>query len=273
MIKPRLIDSHSHLQFSDYDKNRKTIIEESLLSNIWMVNTGSSIQTSKEAIDLSEQYESGVYATLGIHPSHIEEGFNHNKMLELARHEKCVAIGECGLEYFLQEQNGESYFNAINQKLQSEIFIKHIYLAHSVKKPLVIHCRDAYEDLYKIMQENINILLPRKPALMHFFAGSLNSAQKFLDMDFMFSFGGAITFPPKPHKTDFVSLIKKIPIESILLETDCPYVSPVPVRKEKNKPMFITYISQKIAEIKNMKEEEVAEITTNNAINFFAINQ
>ena len=271
---PKLVDAHAHMQFADYNEDRAQVIQQALDAGIWIINAGSNLENSKEGIRIAEEYGEGVYATVGIHPSEAEEGFNKEKMRLLALHPKCVAIGECGLEYPSRIRFAEIGLSEIdNKEAQAELFMHHINLSHETEKPLVIHCRDAYENLYEILKENENSLIKDRPALMHFFSGSVVDAEKFLKLGCIFSFGGAVTFPPKPNQTDFISLIKMIPIQAIVLETDCPYLSPEPLRGKRNEPLHITYVAEKIAEIKGISPQEIAEQTTENAIKFFAINE
>ncbi|MFA4999682.1 MAG: TatD family hydrolase [Parcubacteria group bacterium] len=275
-MKPKFIDSHAHVQFADYDADREEVIKKALAAGVWMINSGSDLSNSAGAVELAEKYEEGVYATVGIHPSesaklHGREDWQRSLRM-LAENPKCVAVGECGLEYFSDTDNkGE----------QKELFIKQMEISDEVKKPLVIHCRDAYDDLYGILKENENLLLANRPALMHFFSGMERDAERFLDMGFVFSFGGATTFSSrraggeagssKPNKTNFGPLIKKLPLSAILLETDCPYVTPEPYRGKRNEPSFVTYVAMKMAEIKGVSVEKLAEATTENALKFFAI--
>jgi len=271
---PKLVDSHAHMQFTDYDEDRAQVIQRALDNGIWIVNAGSNLENSKIAIKLADEYKDGVYTTVGIHPSEVEEGFNKEKMRLMALHPKCVAIGECGLEYTSRVRLAEIGFSEIdNKEAQAELFIHHINLSHETSKPLVIHCRDAYEDLYEILKRNENLLIKDRPALMHFFSGNIAEAEKFLELGCIFSFGGAATFPPKPNQTDFISLIKILPMQAIVLETDCPYVAPEPFRGKRNEPSYITYVAEKIAEIKGISLQEIAEQTTENALKFFAINE
>ena len=263
-MSPRFIDVHAHIQFFAYDEDREKTIQRALGDGVWMINSGSNLTNSEDALKIAEEHEQGVYATVGIHPSEVIEGFNKEKMRLLALHPKCVAIGECGLEYFS---------DTTNQKLQEKLFIQHIDIAYTTKKPLIIHCRDAYDDLYKVLKTNQNKLITKRPALMHFFSGTQSDALKFLELGCVFSFGGAVTFDVKSGKTNFASIIKSLPIEAILLETDCPYVSPVPFRGKRNEPAYLVYVAEKIAEIKGLPVSTVAEITTENAIRFFAINK
>ncbi len=271
---PKLVDAHAHMQFADYNEDRAQVIQRALDVGIWIINAGSNLENSKEAIRIAEEYEKGVYATVGIHPSEAGEGFNKEKMRLLASHPKCVAIGECGLEYPSRVRLAEIGFSEIdNKEAQAELFTHHINLSHETEKPLVIHCRDAYEDLYEILKKNEGLLIKNCPALMHFFSGSVEDAEKFLELGCIFSFGGAVTFPLKPNQTDFTSLIKILPMQAIVLETDCPYVSPEPFRGKRNEPLYITYVAEKIAEIKGVSLQEIAEQITENAIRFFAINE
>ena len=274
MQVPKLVDVHAHMQFADYNEDRIQVIQQAIDAGIWIINAGSNLENSKEGIKLAEEYEQGVYTTVGIHPNESGEGFNKEKMRLLALHPKCVAIGECGLEYSSRARLAEIGFSEIdNKEAQAELFTHHINLSHETKKPLVIHCRDAYKDLYEILKENENSLIKNRPALMHFFSGSVVEAENFLELGCVFSFGGAVTFPPKPNQTDFTSLIKILPMQAIVLETDSPYVSPEPFRGKRNKPSYITYVAEKIAEIKGVNLQEVEEQTTKNALNFFAIRE
>jgi len=287
MIKePKYIDTHAHLQFSNFNGDREEVIKRTLNSGMWVVNSGSNSETSKKAIEIAENYKKGVYATVGIHPSHVfkksqltnnklqekELGedcgvdfFDKEKMQSLAVHQKCVAIGECGLEYF---SSGEAINNSNEQE---KMFLQHIELASEIKKPLVIHCRNAYADIIRILRENRNKLLDDRPGVMHFFAGTESDMYELLDLGFIFSFGGAITFPPKKGQEDIAGLVYKAPFEAIMLETDCPFVAPVPYRSKRNEPLYAIETAKKIAEIKNVSLGEVADITTGNALRFFAI--
>jgi TatD DNase family protein len=270
-MKLRLIDSHAHAQFSDYDEDRDEVIERALNAGVWMINAGANLASSEKAIELAEKYDKGVYATIGVHPSEKSDDFNLDKMRSLAASSKCVAIGECGLENPFHQGSIEEENLSNNKKEQAELFVRHIDFSRETNKPLVIHCRDAYQEIYEIIADNKDKLVSGRPALMHFFSGTVEMAEKFLDFGFVFSFGGATTFPQRSNKTDFISLIKKLPLKAILLETDCPYVTPVPLRGKRNEPLYVTYIAEKIAEIRGINAEKLAESTTENALNFFAI--
>jgi TatD DNase family protein len=276
-MNPFLIDSHTHLQFSAYDNDRAEVLDRAFNENIWIINSGSNSQNSEDAVRLAEKYEKGVYATIGIHPSHAlsakalakadflteesgSENFDEEKMMKLAASPKVVAVGECGLEYF-REYNAEA---------QKKLFAEHIIFANKIKKPLTIHCREAYGDTYDILSAHKEILNERG-GLMHFFSGTLTEARKFLDLGYYFSFGGAITLPKKAGGADFEELIRELPFDRILCETDAPFVSPVPYRGRRNEPSYVIEVAKKMAEIRGITLDEVAKQTTENAMRLFAI--
>lgn len=271
-MKPIYFDVHTHLQFSAYDDDRDAVIDGAIGQGIWMITSGSNSRNSEDAVKLADKYEKGVYATIGIHPSHAgrenteigedsgTEFFDEKKMTALAMSRKVVAVGECGLEYFRE-------YDAVSQK---KLFEDHIVFADKIKKPLVIHCREAYGDTHDILFSERNILNERG-GVMHFFSGTVDEARKFLELGFYFSFGGAITFPKKKEGADFELLMKELPLDRILLETDAPYVAPVPYRGKRNESSYILEVAKKAAEIRGISVEKLSEATTGNALRIFAI--
>lgn len=282
-----MIDTHAHVNFNDFKNDSNETIKRSLKDGIWVINVGAEKATSEMAVKMAEGYEEGVFAAVGLHPSHLmeqnveyqengepvkyksnEEEFNYDFYLELAKHEKVVAIGECGLDYFrVTDQNFK--------EKQKEIFAKHIELAKEVNKPLIIHCRDArppslrsgvsgqaHDDLFKILHLEAKL----SSGVMHFFTGTADQAKKYIDLGFYISFSGVITFAKEYEET-----VRQIPLEKILTETDCPYVAPAPHRGKRNEPAYVKYVAQKIAEIKGLSFDEVAEQTTKNARELFGI--
>ncbi len=256
-MKPKLIDVHTHAQFAEFDIDRDAVICHALDADIWMINVGTDWRMSKGAIELASKYETGVFATAGLHPTDMDEKFDYDFYKKLAEAPKVVAIGECGLDYFrLPEKTKEK---------QKEVFTKHIQLAQEVKKPLMIHCREAFSDLIDILTAN-RPALNSVPGVCHFFSGTIEDAQKLMDLGFSFSFGGVITFAREYEK-----LIKFIPLDKILLETDAPYVAPVPYRGKRNEPLYVEEIARKLAKILDKDFYEIAEITTKNAIKIFGL--
>ena len=274
----RFFDTHTHVNFNAFRNDWQETIERALKDNIWLVNVGSQSTTSKRAVEIAENYEKGVYAAIGLHPSHSEEQeFNEDYYLELAKNEKVVAIGECGLDYYIENskfknQNEKFQFKIQNyenfKELQQEVFLKHIKLADKIKKPLIIHCRDAHNDLINILTINRELLIDNRAGIMHFFTGTLEQAQRYIDLGFYISFSGVITF------TDaYDDIVKNLPLDRILIETDAPYVTPTSYRGKRNESSYVIEVAKKIAEIKEISLEEVAEKTAQNARIVFNIKE
>ena len=277
-MSPKLIDVHTHTHFAAYNEDRDAVIRRALDAGMWIINVGTQKGTSQDAIDTAHKYE-GVFATVGLHPIHSEKSFHDAQELgiegtgedkgflsrgedfdrkyykKLAKDPKVVAIGECGLDYYRLTEETKAK--------QAEAFKNHIELSIEINKPLMIHCRNAFGDLIAILQEHRS-LLSNKPGVCHFFTGSEEEAKQLMDLGFSFSFGGAITFAREYEK-----LIKFIPLDRILLETDAPYVAPQAYRGKRNEPLYVEEVAKKIGRILNKDFEEIAKTTTENAIRVF----
>lgn len=275
----RLIDSHAHVQFPVYDSDRDAVIARALGEGVGMVNVGTQYSTSLNAADLAERYPDGVWATAGFHPNHLdanayhdrqelkdpnEERFDYAKFFDLARHPKVVAIGECGLDYY-RADSGRGMADSVKER-QQDIFRQQIELAHELKKPLVIHCRQAFPDLISILSANRYPLTSHGNGVVHFFSGSWEDAERLLDLGFFLGFGGVITFA-----RDYDEVITKAPLGRIVVETDAPYVSPVPYRGKRNEPAYVVETAKKIAELRGVAFEDVAAATTANVKDAFRI--
>ena len=199
-----LIDSHTHLQFPQFDKDRDEVIKRALDNAIWLVNVGADKESSIKAVALANKYKEGVYATVGVHPHDAGKDFSYDFFKKLALEPKVVAIGECGLDYYRFKIEDLRF-----KKRQQEVFIKHIELAKELNKPLMIHCRDAFPDLIEILNSEF-LILNSPPGVVHFFTGTLDDAKKLLEMGFYFTFGGLITF-----NRSFDEIIKFLPLEKI----------------------------------------------------------
>ncbi len=273
MAIPNIIDSHAHVQFPAYDEDREAVIGRALDAGIWVVNIGTQESTSRDAIELTEKYPEGVYATVGFHPGHIgashhdewekispsEEVFDIAKLRALARHPKVIGIGESGLDYYRIQ-------NSAVRIQQEEIFRAQISLAHELQKSLVIHCRDAFADLIRILSSYLLALSSQPAGVVHFFSGTVEDAAKLIDMGFYLGFGGVVTFAKAYEK-----VVREVPLERIVLETDAPYVAPVPYRGKRNEPLYIEAVAAKIAEWKDVSIEEVRRVTTENSRALFKI--
>lgn len=262
-----LFDSHTHVNFKDFDDDRDEVIKRCLDEDVWMINVGTDAEHSKKAVAIAHAYPEGVYAAVGVHPNDGEKAGEFSVIEELAKDKKVVAIGETGLDYYrgqgmknekLKTKNDNAKFELIKKK-QKELFIKHIRLAQKVNKPLIIHCRDAHDDLLELLKAN-SYKLTASPGVMHFFTGTKEDAEKYLELGFYLSFSGVLTFT---H--DYDELVRSVPLERILVETDAPFVAPVPHRGKRNEPSYVKYAAQRIAEIKGLSFEEVAEQTARNA--------
>lgn len=262
----KYIDIHSHLNLSPLKEKEEEVILRMVDNNVGTITIGVDYETSKEALKIAERYDF-IWAGVGMHPNdNQEEVFDFEKYLELAKNEKVVCIGECGLDYF-RDQKEE------NKKRQKELFIKHIELALSLEKPLMIHARpskgtmDAYEDVLDILEEYKNKEKNNDPVLVgnfHFFVGDINIAKRALDIGFSMSFDGPITF-----SSDYDEVIKYIPIDKINIETDAPFAAPNPYRGKICEPFMVKEIIKKIASLKQLKEEDLAEILLQNTKSFF----
>ncbi|MEK7087346.1 MAG: TatD family hydrolase, partial [Patescibacteria group bacterium] len=275
----KFFDTHTHANFNVFKNDSKEVVERALENGVWMINVGSQASTSKRAVEMAQNYQEGVYAAVGLHPSHLEdEIFDEEFYLELAKNEKVVAIGECGLDYavFVREQKGERLQKRASaeafsegglqkeidyrKKKQKEVFIKHIELAKKIDKPVIIHCRDAHDDLIEILKANSSKLKDNEAGVMHFFTGAYEQAKQYIDLGFYISFSGVITFA-----SEYEELVKKLPLDRILIETDAPYAAPAPYRGKRNEPSYVVEVARKLAEIKNISFDEAARQTTENA--------
>lgn len=247
----KYIDIHAHLNFADYDHDRAEVIKRTLEAGIGVINIGTDAKTSKEVVKLAEENEE-MWATVAMHPHSAAEDFDDSYFKTLAQHSKVVAIGECGLDYFQVESE------EIKER-QKELFKQHIKLAKEVGKPLMLHIRDSYDDVLMILKQE-----GAGRAHAHFFVGSQEVAQKFLDRGDTLSFTGVITF------TDaYDEVIKNVPLDKLMAETDAPYVAPVPYRGKRNEPLYVKEVYKKIAELRGLSEEEVRAALLINARRVF----
>lgn len=255
-----LFDTHAHLNAMQYSEDVEEVIkraQEEEVCNIVVV--GFDRPTIARAIELAEQYDF-IYAAVGWHPVDAVDMTDEDLyMLEqLAAHPKVVALGEMGLDY---------YWDKSPKDVQKDVFRKQIALAKKVKLPIIIHNREATADILTILQEEN---AQEVGGIMHCFTGSVEVAKQCIAMNFYISFGGPVTFKnaKKPKE-----VAKEIPLEHLLIETDCPYLTPHPFRGKRNEPSYVKYVAEAIAELKGISVEEVAWQTTENAKKLFGINR
>jgi len=247
-----LIDTHAHLNFKAFHSDWKRVADNCLNQGVWIINVGSQHATSQKAVEIAQNYENGVFAAIGLHPIHAEEGFDAEKYRELAQSEKVVAIGEIGLDCF------KDYGKFMDK--QREVLTAQINLAVSLHLPVIFHCRMAHNELIEIIKGN-----NCPPGVIHCFTGNWSQAEKYLDMGFFLGINGIM------QKLDLKEVIEKMPLNRLLVETDSPYLVPSQAKVERNEPGFVKHIVQDIAEIKGISFEEVAETTTQNAQKLFGI--
>lgn len=256
----KLIDAHSHINSKEFDADRKDVIERMHKEEIGTIIVGTDYESSKQIVEITKN-EPGFFASIGLHPAdNNKEIFNDDLYANLAEEKSVVAIGECGLDYYWEK-------NEDARARQRDIFRAQIKLALSLDLPLMIHCRNAYEDTLTILGEYSKEAGARLRGNIHFFAGDVSVAKKFLDIGFTMSFTGVITFA-----SDYDEVIEYLPLESILAETDCPYVTPIPNRGKRNEPIFVKYVVDKLAELKGVSPEKMAEITLSNTSRVFGLN-
>ncbi len=251
-----LYDSHAHYDDKQFDADRFEAIEDAHKSGVDFINNiASNIENSKTSIALAEKFDY-VYATVGVHPSDIGGMTNSDidTLRALARHEKVVAIGEIGLDYHYDDTSEEEQKLWLPPQLE---------LAKELSLPVVIHDRESRGDCMKILKDHCV-----SNGVVHCFSGSAETAMEFLKMGLHISFTGVITFK---NARKAIEALKVIPMDRLMIETDSPYMAPEPYRGKRNYSGYVYRVAEKIAEVKGLSYEEVAQITTDNAIKFFNI--
>jgi TatD DNase family protein len=258
---PDYIDIHSHLNFQNFDSDRDVVIAKLKEEKIWTITVGTDVADSKSAIELAEKH-SHLFATVGIHPTHEWTDADIPELDRLAAHKRVVAIGECGLDFFRAPNDEET------KRKQGILFAKQIEIALKYDKPLMIHCRNAYDECIQVLSayKTDHKLGERLRGNIHFFAGNWEVAQKFFALGFSISFDGPITFA-----RDYDEVIKNAPLELLMSETDSPFAAPVPHRGKRNEPAYVKEIVAKIAEIKGLDHETVRRAIVENAIKAFKL--
>lgn len=249
-----IFETHAHYEDEKFDSDREELLASMQAHGIGkIVNVGSSLETVKKSMDLAEKYDF-IYAAVGVHPSEIacldEEGFAWLK--EQAKHPKTVAIGEIGLDYYWDKEKDV-------QEKQREWFRRQLTLAKDMELPVIIHSRDAAEDTLTIMKEAYAMQIP---GVIHCFSYSVQMAEEYVRMGYYIGVGGVVTFK---NARKLKEVATKIPLEYLLLETDCPYMAPEPFRGKRNSSLYLPYVAKKIAEIKGITEQEVIDATERNA--------
>lgn len=254
-----MIDTHAHLNDERLYQNRKDIVQNAMKVGVNdIVCVAYDLPSSLKACEIASEFDN-VYATIGVHP-HDAKNYDEKtekELINLAKNKKIVAVGEIGLDF---------YYDLSDRQVQKEVFIKQLQLADRLSLPVVIHTRDAQNETLEILNKYRNLL--NNGGIIHCFNENLTFANNTVELGFYIGIGGMITFQNNQELRD---IIKNLPLDKIILETDCPYLTPYPFRKETNEPKFIPVIAQKLAEIYGLSCSQIDKITTLNAQKVYKI--
>jgi len=275
----KLFDSHCHVGFQAYKEDAAEVIQRAFDNDVWMITVGSQIDSSRSAVEIASQYEKGLYAAIGLHPTHtIAHGYNDTQELGfqprqeffdatiyqelLDSSDKIVAIGETGLDYYRLPENEADEM----KKMQYEAFMAQAEFAAKNKLPLIIHSRDAHDDQYNAIRDAEKKWGSDKKGVVHCFTGTYEEAMQYIEIGWYISFTGIAVFSDEVGE-----VAKRLPLESILIETDAPYLSPPPFRGKRNEPLYVKYVAEDIARRKGVSVDNVAAVTFQNTCDLFGI--
>jgi TatD DNase family protein len=253
-----LFDTHAHLEDERFDGDRERLIQELPEKGVaYVINVGSTLETSRMSVELAAQYPF-IYAAVGVHPHEVSQMSSEDldALEAIATGDKVVAVGEIGLDY---------YYDFSPRELQREWFARQIDLAYSLGLPIIIHDREAHADVFDVLKAKKDRILG---GVMHCYSGSWEMAKDFMDLGLYISLGGPVTFKNAKRP---VEVAQKIPLDRLVIETDSPYLAPTPHRGKRNNPAYVRLVAEKIAEVRGMTFEEIAEATLNNAKKLFKI--
>lgn len=253
-------ESHAHYDDKAFQEDRHKLLEQLQEAGVeTVINAGADLSSSKAGIQLASQYDF-FYAAVGVHPHGVSKlkDSDIDILKEYTKQEKVVAIGEIGLDY---------YYEHSPREIQKEWFEKQIVLAKETQLPIIVHSRDAAQDTYHMLEKHVATL--PKGGVIHCYSGSLEMAKQYVKMGFYLGIGGVITFK---NAKKLVEVVREIPLASLLLETDAPYLTPIPHRGKRNDSTMLPYIAQAIADIKQVSVEEVIKKTRENGIHLFSTN-
>lgn len=253
----KLIDTHAHVDMNHFDDDREEVVERARSDEIGFVNMGLNIDSSKESVKLAESHD-GVYAGVGFHP-HEARNFSNSapgKLRKLSQSDAVVAIGEIGLDYYRDNSPRED---------QREAFRAQLDLACELGLPVSIHNRSSTEDLLRLLKERDE--LPQ--GVTHSFFGDYELGMEFIDLGLYLGLSGPLTFS---GEKELKEAVERFPLDRLVLETDCPFLTPVPHRGKRNEPSYVSYVAEEVGKVKGISEEEIAERTTENAERLFGLN-
>ncbi len=258
---PHLVDTHTHLDDPDFDPDRAEVIARALSNGVVaIISVGAGLASSRAAVSLAEK-QPAIYAAVGVHPHEARtlDRAGQAELRALARHPQVVAIGETGLDY---------YRDLSPRNVQRQVFEAHLALAHELDKPVIVHDREAHHDVMTILRRSGG-RAGGKVGVLHCFSGNLDMAQEAIELGFYISIAGPVTFL-NAHR--LAEKVRRLPLERLLIETDCPYLAPHPHRGKRNEPAHVRLVAEALAKLKDMSLQEVAAITTDNARALFSLN-
>lgn len=306
-----LIDTHCHVHFNAFKDDTDAVIKGALAEGVQIITVGTQRDTSRSAVETAQKY-AGVWATVGLHPNHLfrtymdeaespaapwpggpfhsrSEDFDEVYYRELAMRPECVAIGECGIDYF--HLPDDVPFEEVRAK-QERIFRAHLDLADKIGKPVVVHCRNnvsplpsvgegegegesAHDTVIRILTAYVNAGRIARRGVIHCYSSDWTHAETYFALGFFVSFTGVITFPPKksaPQAQEaLIEVVRRAPLGQIMVETDAPYLTPIPHRGERNEPRYVRFVAERIAEIRNIGYDAVVHETSKNAQELFGL--
>lgn len=283
----RLIDTHCHVHFQAYRDDYDSVIRDALEEGVGMITIGTQRDTSRRGVEVSAEYETGVWCSVGLHPNHLfpvhidedehpfltrEEDFDYAYYRSLCASDKVVAIGECGLDYFRLPADRDE---AMMKRKQEEVFRLHLDLADEMDKPVVCHIRDAHDETIAILKEYLSAGKLARRGVVHCFTSHADHARQYVELGFRVSFTGIITFPAKKSDPSLQErlwdAVRAVPLDMLLVETDAPYLTPDPHRGARNLPQYVEFVAQKVADLKGVSVDEVSRQTTANAVALFGL--
>jgi len=254
-----IIDTHCHLDDKCYDNDLEDVIRNAKAKGVKkFIIPGADISTLERAIKIVKEYEE-VYFAVGVHPYDVK-GYDRSYLEQFVHHPKCVAIGECGLDYFRLPEGEEEIFK--EKEIQKKVFIDQILWAKELKKPLIVHVRESSEDCLSLLDEYVG----EEGGVLHCYNAD-ESLLKLVKKNFYFGIGGVLTFK---NAKKLINVYPKIPEDKLLIETDAPYLTPHPHRGKRNEPSYTTLVAEKMAELSSSSVEKISQLSTNNAHKLFA---
>ncbi|MEK7516514.1 MAG: TatD family hydrolase [Patescibacteria group bacterium] len=280
------IDTHSHVHFKAFQHDMEDVIRRAIAADVSMITVGTQSTTSKNGVEVAAKHER-VWAAVGLHPNHLfrmpideaespfisrAEDFDRGYYENLARQPKVVAIGECGLDWY--RIPADANHEEVKAK-QEQVFRSHLDLATEANLPVIVHCRDAHIRSAEILGEYVKAGKLARRGVIHCFTATWKEAAPYMDLGFNISFTGVITFEAKgggrERQLALLDAATKTPLERLMVETDSPYLAPVPHRGERNEPAYVRFVAEKVAEIKGVSFSEVEKQTTENAVRLFGL--